>query len=61
MTHLRHSEKARLYRDPNQTLAKYRALVRRLDQNRREYDPVLVGLGGRAHLLFLSDLRIGCS
>ena len=28
-----------LYRDPNQTLAKYRALVRRLDHNRREFDP----------------------
>ena len=33
-------EESMLDRDPNQTLAQYRALVRRLDQNRRAYDPV---------------------
>jgi hypothetical protein len=33
-------ERAMLFRDPNQTLSRYLDLVRRLDQKRREYDPV---------------------
>lgn len=43
-----------LYRDPNQTLAKYRALVRRLDHNRRDYDPVSF-----AQLMRILRRRIG--